>query len=487
MVKKTSGVICRRGVKKTYYLRYKLNGITRQIRLLTPAGKPIHGAGPDGEPLSRAAAAEAIKAAEAAAGRHLSHIREADKVEQLRQLQNDLRGAEATAEQAKADTMNARATIADGFQLFITCPKRPASCRRYKTAEAIPTNTTAACYRAYYGRFTAWLKDNHPEARLLSEITPDIAAAFMDDIAGAGASGTFNKYLQFMKCLYDTLADAGKITAPDPFQDIEPQDGETHSKRPLTRQQISALLDTAAGELQVLIALGYFTGLRFGDCCTLKWDEVDLSRLVIERVPSKTKNTVKDKAKAVVKIGTPPYLAALLAELPRAGDYVLPDMADRHRHNRLKAIHTAIRRLFERCGVETRAVGTGAAYHYEGKKKVYDTTRRAVVLYGFHSLRYSYISHNAEAGTPAAVIQQNAGHSNPAMTEHYTRISDAAAVKYARALDISDPKSAADIIIEATPAAGAGTGRAKLLRIIDAMSEEQINNLLAKMKQESHN
>ncbi|OQC17237.1 MAG: Phage integrase family protein [Lentisphaerae bacterium ADurb.Bin082] len=57
-------------------------------------------------------------------------------------------------------------------------------------------------------------------------------------------------------------------------------------------------------------------------------------------------------------------------------------------------------------------------------------------------MRYSYISHNAEAGTPAAVIQRNAGHSNPAMTEHYTRISDEAAVKYAAALALPQPEAA---------------------------------------------
>lgn len=486
MVKKVSGVICRRGVKETYYLRYKLNGITRQIRLLTPAGKPIHGAAPDGKPLSRAAAGEALNAAEAAASRHLSHIREADKVEQLRQLQNDLRGAEATAEQAKADTMNANATIAEGWKLFMTCPKRPASCRRYKAGEEIPPHTTASNYRGYYGRFAAWMNVNNSEARLLSEVTPDIAAAFMDDIAGAGASGTFNKYLQFFKCFFDTLTVASKITGANPFRDIEPQDGETHSKRPLTRQQISAMLDKAGGELQTLIALGYFTGLRFGDCCSLRWDEVDRDRLVIERVPSKTKNTVKDRAKAVVKLGIPPYLAELLDNLPKNSEYVLPGMAGKYLSGRKAIVNNELMKHLERCGITTRADGTGAAYHYEGKKKIYAKGRpRAVVIYGFHSLRYSYISHNAEAGTPAAVIQQNAGHSNPAMTEHYTRISDAAAVKYARALDISDPKSAADIIIEATPAAG--TGREQLHRMIDAMSEEQINILLAKMKQESHN
>ena len=132
----------------------------------------------------------------------------------------------------------------------------------------------------------------------------------------------------------------------------------------------------------------------------------------------------------------------LLAGLPRTGVYVLPDMADRYLHNRLSSLIAAIRRQFEKCGIQTRAPGTGATYHYKGKKKIYHKTRRAVVLYGFHSLRYSYISHNAEAGTPAAVIQRNAGHSNPAMTEHYTRISDEAAVKYAAALALPQPEAA---------------------------------------------
>lgn len=490
MAKKITGRIYTAGAKATYYLRYKVQGNDNRVRLLDPTGAPIQSTGPDGKPLSKATAAEARKAAEAAAARHLAHLRESDRAERLRLLQNDLRDAETAAAEAEADALNDRATIAGGWELFMACPRRPASCRRYRAGEEIPLHTTAANYRGYYGRFAAWLDVNNSEARLLSEVTPDIAAAFMDDIADAGAAGTFNKYLQFFKCFFDTLADAGKITAPNPFRDIDPQDGETHSKRPLTRQQISALLDTAAGELQALIALGYFTGLRFGDCCTLRWDEVDLGRGIIERLPSKTARTVKDKAKAIVKIGLPPYLADLLAALPRAGDYVLPGMAAKLQEGRYSSAHRAITSLFERCGIATRAEGTGARYSYIGKTKTYEKGRpRAVVLYGFHSLRYSYISHNAEAGTPAAVIQRNAGHSNPAMTEHYTRISDAAAVKYAAALDLPAATPAArDMVIDATPAAldtasDAPTGaRAQLYRIIDTLSEEQAAALLASMK-----
>ncbi|MGI5922709.1 MAG: tyrosine-type recombinase/integrase [Lentisphaeria bacterium] len=488
MGRKTEGALIQRGKQKVFYLRYMVQGTARRVRLLTPDGKPILGAKPDGTPLSRAAASEARKAAEAAANRHLAHIREADKVEQLKQLQSALRDAEAVALEAEADLLNARATLADGWALFMGCPKRPASCRRYKAGDDIPRQTTAGNYRGYYERFAAWMNEANPEARLLSDVTPDMAAAFMDSIADTATSGTFNKYLQFFKCFYSTLAAADKITVEkNPFADIEPQDGETRSKRPLSRQQISALLDNAEGELQVLIALGYFTGLRFGDCCTLRWDEVDVSRQIIERIPSKTRNTVKDKAKAVVKIGIPPYLAALLADLPRAGEYVLPDMAAKYSAGRKSIVNNEFMRHLKRCGIETHEAGTGHAYHYEGKKKVYAKGRpRAVVIYGFHSLRYSYISHNAELGTPAAIIQRNAGHSNPAMTEHYTRISDDAARHYAAALDMPSDTQARDMVIDAAPVnLGDDGARAQLRRIIDSMTEEQAAALLADMKEKN--
>ena len=61
-----------------------------------------------------------------------------------------------------------------------------------------------------------------------------------------------------------------------------------------------------------------------------------------------------------------------------------------------------------------------------------------MVEVGFHSLRHTYVSLHAERGTPAAIIQGNVGHGSPAMTEHYTHISDAAAVEVAKVLDFTD-------------------------------------------------
>ena len=98
---------------------------------------------------------------------------------------------------------------------------------------------------------------------------------------------------------------------------------------------------------------------------------------------------------------------------------------------------------FNKCGINTAKAGTGTEIKEDeqGKKKRVSTGKRAIVEHGFHSFRYSYISHHAEAGTPQAVIQKNAGHKNPAMTEHYTQISDNSAIKTSNVLTLMGSKT----------------------------------------------
>jgi integrase len=93
------------------------------------------------------------------------------------------------------------------------------------------------------------------------------------------------------------------------------------------------------------LLLGGATGLRLGDCCTLKWNEVDFDRRQIRRIPNKL----------------------------------------RHRGN------------------------------------------ATPIKVGFHSLRHTYVSLQAERGIPQSTVQAIVGHGSPAMTVHYTHITDKAA------------------------------------------------------------
>ena len=243
-------------------------------------------------------------------------------------------------------------------------------------------------------------------------------------------------------------------------------------------EQIAKLIDSATGEMRLLIALGYFTGLRFGDCCTLLWQEVDLLRGVIERVPRKTEHTVKDIQQAIVKVGIPEFLFRMLSEVApedRKG-YVLPGFAKEYLEGKEYRANRRLLEHFEKCGIHTVKAGTGTPELRNDAGKIVKRAVRAVTEYGFHSLRYSYISHNAEAGTPAAVIQRNAGHANPAMTEHYTRISDRAAIQYANALKLPLPEPSD--VIDVSPAPE-NPDRAELHRLADSLPLETVREILS--------
>lgn len=459
------GYIFTRGKGKNFYLQYDVNGKRKKIALRNQDGQKITNR----------------KEAEVAAQDFLNPLFAASRADKLKKIQEAVEDADAKAERLAAEQAerlrvqeerrrNERARIADGWRLFMSCPKRPASCRRYP-ADETPRNTTAGNYRAYYQHFAAWMEERRPAAVILSDVTPEDAAEFMEDVQRASASGTFNKYLQFLRLFFDVITRAGKITAAEnPFAEIERAENRYNSKRPLTREQITALIDAADGEMRFMFALGYYTGFRQGDVCTLRWSEIDLARRVIERIPRKTEHTIHDQAEAVVKIGIPRKLASMLSEIPpkaRTG-YVLPELAALYLAGNESAVNKRVQAHFARCGIAVHREGTGPG-----------TGKRAVVEVGFHSLRYSYISHHAEAGTPAPVIQKNSGHKSPAMTEHYTRISDRAAVQYAEALALPEPADGVVIDVEAVDAE---PEREELRELAAVLPIEEVREIVQRYK-----
>ena len=288
MGRKVEGKLYVAGKKRLYYLRYTVNGKDCRVRLLGLDGKPI------------TTASEAKKAA----ARLLQPLRETNRAEQMRMLQSAIQGAEESAEQAQSLLVNSKASLLRGWDLFMTCQNRPASCKRFPMDE-IPRHSTPGNYAGYYRQFSGWMHDKHSEILLLSGVTPEIAgeyACYLESLKISSA--TFNKIIRFFEMFYTVLLDDEKILCRNPFLKINRKEQESNSREPLSMEQIATLIQNAEGELRLLIALGYFSGLRFGDCCTLLWREVDLVRRVIERIPRKTKHTRKDSKESIVKIGS---------------------------------------------------------------------------------------------------------------------------------------------------------------------------------------
>ena len=139
-------------------------------------------------------------------------------------------------------------------------------------------------------------------------------------------------------------------------------------------------------------------------------------------------------------MGIPGPLYERLAEIPegKRTDYVLPEYAKIYQFKKKGSayISNLIQDFFTKIGIQTHQTGTGIKWVPDPKTgELKKTGTRAIVEVGFHSLRHTYVSIHAMGGTPQAIIQGNVGHSNPAMTAHYTHTSPEAARRVAGALE----------------------------------------------------
>jgi integrase len=345
------------------------------------------------------------------------------------------------------DRRNPPPKLAELWQVFRDSPGRP----------DIAIGTMKQ-YECQIERFAAWAAENHPEAETIRDITPEVAENFFDGlIKGKTSPNTFNKYLALLRQVWRVLRDSAKIEM-DPWQNIARRKLATVSRRELTVEELKMVCRAAQGELQVLFAIGIFTGLRLGDAATLKWSEVDLERGIILRVPNKTARSNPQP----VTVPLVPELRAMLSNVrtSKSSIYVMPETARRAREDYDALIHS-IQNLFRKCGIETRGELSG-------------TRKRAPVVVGFHSLRHSFVSICRMAGVPLVVVESIVGHSNPSMTRHYSHVGIEASVRAVSTLPnvMTDPPA----LPPPAPASDVTAAAATLAKVRQRVSELTARN-----------
>ena len=73
---------------------------------------------------------------------------------------------------------------------------------------------------------------------------------------------------------------------------------DCHSRCALTNEEVKLLLKEAAKvrwDYRVLFLVAIYTGQRLGDCCCLKWDQINLEQNIIQLVPAKTRRTARGR------------------------------------------------------------------------------------------------------------------------------------------------------------------------------------------------
>jgi integrase len=299
------------------------------------------------------------------------------------------------------DEQNPPLAVAGAWRDYLAAPNRPDS-----------GESTLRQYEFQYAAFSRWMQEKHPHIVTLREVTQQIAEEYAASLNhGKFTPSTYNKHLNLLTLVFRVLKNKARLTG-NPWEDIQRKRITAQGRRELTIDELRNICQSATGELRVLLALGLYSGLRLGDCATLRWAEVDLPRNMIRRIPNKT---ARRNPKPVIVPIHPVLKEMLETTAPeQRAEYVSPEIAALYMR-RSDMVTDMVQRHFIACKIKPHKPGTG------GKGK------RAVVEVGFHSLRHTFVSLCRESNAPLAVVESIVGHSSPAMTRHYTHVGELAA------------------------------------------------------------
>jgi integrase len=300
--------------------------------------------------------------------------------------------------EAQAEALLPSLTILNSFKAYSDSTSRPDSGAR-----------TLKNYESQFNRLVEWIKSKHPEVTELRYITKEIASEFAVELSKTLTTNSFNKYIVLFRRIWNVLAENSEARLKlNPWikKFIGLKKETQHIRRELTVEELGKVIAAVSGEMKLLFAIGIYSGLRLGDASCLKWGSVDMVRRRITLIPSKIARTKDPKP---VQIPIHETLFRLLCEIPepqRFG-YVMPELAAVYMKGESKGatLSKRIQKIFASCGIETKCTITGSS--------------RSGVDVGFHSLRHTFVSLNANAGVPMAMVQALVGHSSPVMTRHY--------------------------------------------------------------------
>ena len=297
--------------------------------------------------------------------------------------------------------------------------------KAFALANAKPTSYTPGeqqirLKKRFFADFVAFCMDK--KIRLMQEVTPQLAEEYAAFIRANGrymvkveyttkagntieysatsrklAPSTTNKMLQTCAWVFDKLSGESGISR-NPFGEIPIMANSYESREVFTDDEIEKILNSTDNFAAPMCRVALFTGLREGDICTLRWDDILWNKDVIRRKMNKTSKIVE------IPIIDRAYLEQLFANR-KSDEYVFPEQREIYAENPA-GIPYRIGKFLKSLGIE--------------KNRKSEARTRQISSKDFHSLRHTFAVKCAENDIPIHVVQHVLGHTNPRITEIYT-------------------------------------------------------------------
>jgi integrase len=266
--------------------------------------------------------------------------------------------------------------------------------------------------------FIKFIQAKHPAIEFMHSVTEDHAKQYFGHLQRNGkfdkhvthkndknlSARTVNIYLTNLKQIFKELARDASI-AVNPFAAIKKLSHKPAERDLFSDDELKKIWSNPDAFLEPLFQCSYNTGLREGDICTLRKDEIDL----VDGdgwINRKTRKTGKDVEIPVFGDDFRAYLEQSI-DWNSESPFAFPKLCTAYHKSREK-IHRKLTAYFK----ALKITGTQTK-----DKKLSRATNRK----GIHSLRHQFIYRACDSGIPIHVVQDIVGHESEAVTKIYAK------------------------------------------------------------------
>lgn len=237
-------------------------------------------------------------------------------------------------------------------------------------------------------QFIRWLMHND-----FKVVSADVLTLYSKRIVDLGTTRTAKEHWATLGRFFNWMERVGYITeSPHWAVKMTFTNFKARAKRPMTHEEYKKLRACSEGHwLDWIFMLAWGTGMSLHDCCTLRWQNVDMNNCIvrIKRQKSATEAMIPfslhdELGMAFAKMSSMPH---------KPEDFICPDAGERVDPARgTMRIGALIRYMFNRAGLNG---------------------------VGMHSMRRSYITMLANSGMSHILASKISGHLNPQIMASY--------------------------------------------------------------------
>lgn len=265
---------------------------------------------------------------------------------------------------------------------------------------------TSLRYRKTVEDFIAFLdkKANQP----LTSVVPRDIERFRDlQVEEGKSASTANMAVKTLRIPFNVARRQGLILS-NPAEAVDLLTTSQNTRDTFTRNQISDLLAASDIEWKGMILFGACHGLRIGDAAHLTWDNINAERQSLIIAPQKTKGRAKSKEEYPLHPDILDYLESLPIKTKNPSSPLFPVLSTK-KSGGDHGLSLTFRRLMAKANIFAEEEAHPRA----------DGKGRRFFSLGFHSLRHTAISEQANQGVAKEVRMKLSGHKSN-VHERYT-------------------------------------------------------------------